>query len=147
MKVSIATTSLISIPTTSVVAVRLVASLVRNYIAAPALIYVLHSRKGIILSCAPGDAFIDRIVRVVAVELNLQLSARIVLLPTSIIAVDSGAICIQGTNLLSNGTADKLDELLPKVRIAGIHGPHCSAVVGINIYLRLRNGTVEICSC
>jgi len=60
---------------------------------------------------------------------------RIVLLPTSAIAVNRGAISSKRAHLVRRGIARELYELLAQGRVSSVHCPLGGAIVRINVDL------------
>ena len=114
----------------------------RHVGAAPALAVVLSTAVGVSGLGAGGDAHLAR-ARVVAVQLLLELAARVVLLVAAHVAVRALAVGAQRRRLLGHGGAGELDELLAPGRVVGVQGPLRRAEVRVRVPLRLGHGAED----
>lgn len=76
-------------------------------------------------------------VVVVSIELGLELTARVVLEETALVAVLAKAIAKQRRRLLRNSSAVELDNLLTHRRVVGVDSPNSSPVRGSDVPLAL----------
>lgn len=74
---------------------------------------------------------------VIAVELGLELTARIVLEETALVAVLAETSAKQRRSLLGNSGTEELNKLLPHDGVVGVERPASSSVRGRNVPLSL----------
>lgn len=143
VEITVTTADLSLVTSTDVVAVVFFGKLTWEAITTPAFICVLGGSNGITFGSTFGDAFIVGHSRVVAVELNLELTARIVLFVAAVVPVDCRLNGGQRANLFRNGIAKKLDRLLAEVGVPRVHDPRSSAVVAVDVDLRFGYRAVQ----
>lgn len=143
VEVAIATTSLRRIPGTLVIAIVFISQLIGESLSTPTLVRVLGCSDGVPLGGAASDAFIIGHVGVVTIDLNGQLSARIVFAVAAIVSVHSRPVGSEGPNLFGDGIAGELDLLFAEGRVTRVHDPSGRAIVGVNVDLRLRYGAKQ----
>ena len=135
VEVSVTTANLGFVPSADVIAVVFFSKLTREAITTPAFICVLSGSNGITFGSTFGDALVVGHSRVIAVELNLELTARVVFFVAAIVTVDGRLIGGQRANLFRNSIAKKLDRLLAEVGVPRVHDPRSSAVVAVHVDL------------
>lgn len=135
VEIAISTTCLRRISCALIVAVVFIGHLTGKSLSTPTLIRVLGCSNGVPLGGATSNTFVVGHVGVVAIDLNGQLPAGIVLSVASIVSIHSRAVRSQGSNLFGDGIAGELNLLLAESRVTGVHDPGGRAIVRVNIDL------------
>lgn len=103
---------------------------------------ILGSTEDVVSILASVDTH-ETLIRVTAIELSRELPSWIILFVTADISKLALAIVQERWSLLSHGITIEMHGLLRKVRVVDVHCPWRSAIIRVNIDLRLGHSTGE----